>query len=164
MNSYKSVKGPKDPNSATKCWKVTSIFKMSQKITPKREKLCHNSLLQQNSVKFGLNFTQDKKHFTWTLFTHSYVFASLKCRENTGCGILSVYHTSNQALLKTLVMLNSGLRPTFNITQCSQLCLFWGIWHWYSAVLHSAVMYISVLCSAVLYSAVQTSALYKWNA
>ena len=30
---------------------------------------------------------------------------------------------SDQAMLRTLVMLNLGLRPSFNITQCSQLGL-----------------------------------------
>ena len=35
--------------------------------------------------------------------------------ENTGCGITSVSHTPNQALLRTLIMLNLGLRPSFNI-------------------------------------------------
>ena len=77
MNSRNSVKGPKDPNSAKKCQKVTSSSKMCQKITPKRAKSRHNSLLRQNSVKFGSNFTQVRKHFTRTLFARSYVFASL---------------------------------------------------------------------------------------
>ena len=49
--------------------------------------------------------------------------------DNTGFGIMSVSHTPNQALLRTLVMLNSGLRPLFNVTQCSQLGLVWGIGH-----------------------------------
>ena len=49
--------------------------------------------------------------------------------ENTGCGIMSVSHTPNQASLRTLVMLNSGLRPSFNITQFSQLGVVWGMGH-----------------------------------
>ena len=54
--------------------------------------------------------------------------------ENTGCGIMSLSHTPNQASLRTRVMLNSGLRPSFNITQCSQLSLVWGMEHWYSVL------------------------------
>ena len=49
--------------------------------------------------------------------------------EITGCGIMSVSHTPNQALLRTLEMLNSGLRPSFNISQCSQLSLVLGMGH-----------------------------------
>ena len=45
---------------------------------------------------------------------------------------MSVSHTPNHALLRTLVMLNSGLRPSFDIDQCSQLGLVWGTGHWYS--------------------------------
>ena len=48
---------------------------------------------------------------------------------NTGCGIMSVSHTPNQALLRALVMFNSGLRPSFNITQCSKVDLVWGMGH-----------------------------------
>ena len=42
---------------------------------------------------------------------------------------MSVFYTPNQASLRTLVILNSGLRPKFNITQCSQLGLVWGMGH-----------------------------------
>ena len=45
---------------------------------PKRAKSRHNSLLQQNSVKFGSSFTWYRKHFTQKLFARLYVFASLK--------------------------------------------------------------------------------------
>ena len=55
------------------------------------------------------------------------VTSLLRLIENTDCGIMSVSHTPNQALLRTLVMLSSGLRPSFNITQCSQLGLVWGM-------------------------------------
>ena len=129
VNSYNSVKGAKDPNSAKKCKKIKSISKMGQKNYTKKREIASKLTFTKNSVKFGSNFTQDKKHFTKTLFAHSYIFASMEFRGNTGCGIMSVSHTSNQALLRTLVMLNSGLRPSSNITQCSQLCLFWGIGH-----------------------------------
>ena len=54
--------------------------------------------------------------------------------ENNDCGVMSVSHTTNQALPKTLLMLNSGLRPSFNITQCSQLGLVWGMGHSYITV------------------------------
>ena len=42
---------------------------------------------------------------------------------------MSVSHTLNQASLRALVMLNSGLHPLFNITQRSQLSLGWGMGH-----------------------------------
>ena len=48
--------------------------------------------------------------------------------QRTGCSIMSVSHTPNQAS-RTQVILNSGLRPSFNITQCSHLVLFWGMGH-----------------------------------
>ena len=47
--------------------------------------------------------------------------------DDTGCGIMLVSHTQNQALLTTLVTLNSGLHPLFNITQCPKLGLVWGM-------------------------------------
>ena len=55
---------------------------------------------------------------------------------------MSVSQTPNQALLRTLVMLNTGLRPSFNITQCSQQGLVWGMGHRYSVLsyLHGAVV------------------------
>ena len=62
------------------------------------------------------------------------VTSLLSSIENTGCGIMSLSHTPKQALLRTLVMLNLGLRPSLNITQCSQVGLVWGMGHWYSAV------------------------------
>ena len=46
---------------------------------PKSAKSRHYSLLRQNSVKFGLNFTQDRKHFTQALLARLYVFPSLCC-------------------------------------------------------------------------------------
>ena len=66
----------------------------------------------------------------WFCLSVQLVTSLLRLIENTGCGIMSVSHTPNQALLRTLVMLNSGLRPSFNITQCSQLglvdiCALW---------------------------------------
>ena len=63
--------------------------------------------------------------YPWFCLSH----CTTKIIENTGCGIMSVSHTPNQALLRTLVMLNLGLRPSFNITQCSQLVLVWGMGH-----------------------------------
>ena len=42
---------------------------------------------------------------------------------------MSVTHTPNQTLLKTLVMLNSGLRPSLNITQVFKLGPFLGKGH-----------------------------------
>ena len=50
---------------------------MCQQIPLKSMKSRHNSLLRQNSVKFCINFTRVRKHFTRTLFARSYFFASL---------------------------------------------------------------------------------------
>ena len=84
--------------------------------------------------------------------------------ESTDCVILSVSHTPNQALLRTLEVLNLGLRPLFNITECSQLGLVRDMGHWYNVVqwllqnsvtfralfrLDQCVVYRSVYCRAV---------------
>ena len=45
-----------------------------KKLPPKSAKLRHNSLLRQNSIKFGSNFTRDRKHFTQALLPRLYVF------------------------------------------------------------------------------------------
>ena len=43
--------------------------------------------------------------------------------ENTGCGIVSVSYTQNQARLRTLSNDYPGLRTSFNISRCSQFGL-----------------------------------------
>ena len=65
----------------------------------------------------------------WFCLSVQLVTSLLRIMKNTGCGIMSVSHNPNQALLRTLVTLNLGLRPSFNITQCSQLTLVWGMEH-----------------------------------
>ena len=65
----------------------------------------------------------------WFYLGVQLVTSLLRLIENTGCGIMSVSHTPNQALMRTLVMLNSGLHPSFNITQCSQFGLVCGMGH-----------------------------------
>ena len=46
-------------------------------ITPRSAKLQHNSLWQQNGVKFGTYFTQARIFFSKALFARLYVFPSL---------------------------------------------------------------------------------------
>ena len=80
MNLHNSVKGQKKTQMVQKSAKSKTNFQKVPKIKPKRANLRINSLLQQNSVKFGSNFTQDRKHLTWILFSCLYVFASLPRR------------------------------------------------------------------------------------
>ena len=73
------VNGPKYPNSEGKNAKKQHKFpKYAKKNYTKNAKLRHNSVLRQNRVKFGSNFTPASKHFTHTLFARSYIFASLR--------------------------------------------------------------------------------------
>ena len=50
----------------------------------------------------------------WLYLSVHSVTLLLRWIDNTGFGIMSVSHTSNQALLRTLIMLNSELRPSFS--------------------------------------------------
>ena len=89
----------------------------------------------------------------WFCLSVQLVTTLLRVIENTGCGIMSVSHTPNQAMLRTLVMLNSGLCPSFNITQCSQLGLVWVMGHWYNGP-YISVPYVSVPYVSVPYVSV----------
>ena len=68
----------------------------------------------------------------WFCRSVQLVTSLIRLIEITGCGKMSESHTPNLALLRKLVMLNSGLRLSFNITQCSQLDRVWGMGHWYN--------------------------------
>ena len=59
----------------------------------------------------------------WFCLSFQLVTSLVRLMKNTGCGLMSMSHTPNQALLRLLVMLNSWLCPLFNITQFSQLGL-----------------------------------------
>ena len=63
--------------------KFTKLKPLS--ITPKSANLRHNSLLQQNSIKFGTHFTRARKIFSLALLARWNVFPSLVRHRKLSC-------------------------------------------------------------------------------